>query len=78
MKITAVDTAILRIPTRKPISLDFPIHSLVVAHVRTDEGVTGIERNPISLLTSTTGLRILKFWRDRSPLLAGARRRCRL
>ena len=24
MKITAVDTAILRIPTRKPISLDFP------------------------------------------------------
>jgi len=42
MKITAVDTAILRIPTRKPISLDFPIHSLVVAHVRTDEGVTGL------------------------------------
>src|SRR6476646_9525978 len=42
MKITAVDTAILRIPTRKPISLDFPIHSLVVAHLRTDEGVTGL------------------------------------
>src|SRR5678815_1002422 len=42
MKITAVDVAILRIPTRKPISLDFPIHSLVVAHVRTDEGVTGL------------------------------------
>jgi L-alanine-DL-glutamate epimerase-like enolase superfamily enzyme len=42
MKITAVDTAILRIPTRKPIALDFPYHSLVVAHVRTDEGVTGL------------------------------------
>jgi L-alanine-DL-glutamate epimerase-like enolase superfamily enzyme len=42
MKITAVDTAILRIPTRKPIALDFPHHSLVVAHVRTDEGVTGL------------------------------------
>ena len=42
MKITGVDTAILRIPTRKPIALDFPHHSLVVAHVRTDEGVTGL------------------------------------
>ena len=42
MKITAVDTAILRIPTRKPIALDFPHHSLVVAHVRTDEGVAGL------------------------------------
>src|SRR5512145_3561766 len=42
MKISAVDTAVLRIPTRKPIALDFPHHSLVVAHVRTDEGVTGL------------------------------------
>jgi L-alanine-DL-glutamate epimerase-like enolase superfamily enzyme len=42
MKITAVDTTVLRIPTRKPIALDFPHHSLVVAHVRTDEGVTGL------------------------------------
>ena len=42
MKIVAVDTAVLRIPTRKPIALDFPFHSLVVAHVRTDEGVTGL------------------------------------
>src|SRR6266403_3683219 len=42
MKITAVDTAILRIPTRKPIALDFPHHSLVVAHVHTDEGVSGL------------------------------------
>ena len=42
MKITAIDTAVLRIPTRKPIALDFPHHSLVVAHIRTDEGVTGL------------------------------------
>src|SRR6267378_3702505 len=42
MKITAVDTAILRIPTRKPIALDFPHHSLVVAHIHTDEGVSGL------------------------------------
>ena len=27
---------------RKPIALDFPHHSLVVAHVRTDEGLTGL------------------------------------
>ena len=42
MKITAIDSAVLRIPNRKPIALDFPQHSLVVAHVRTDEGVTGL------------------------------------
>jgi L-alanine-DL-glutamate epimerase-like enolase superfamily enzyme len=41
MKITTIDTAILKVPTRKPIALDFPYHSLVVAHVHTDEGVTG-------------------------------------
>jgi divalent metal cation (Fe/Co/Zn/Cd) transporter len=39
MKITAIDSAVLRIPNRKPIALDFPHHSLVVAHVRTDEGL---------------------------------------
>ncbi|HEX7785156.1 MAG TPA: hypothetical protein VF653_02945, partial [Methylomirabilota bacterium] len=42
MKITAIDSAILRLPTRKPIALDFPHHSLVVAHVGTDEGLTGL------------------------------------
>ena len=42
MKITAIDSAVLRIPNRKPIALDFPHHSLVIAHVRTDEGVTGL------------------------------------
>jgi L-alanine-DL-glutamate epimerase-like enolase superfamily enzyme len=41
MKITVVETAVLRIPTRKPIALDFPHHSLVITHVRTDEGVVG-------------------------------------
>src|ERR1700737_414688 len=42
MKITAIDTAVLRIPTRKPIALDFPYHSLVAAHVHTDDGVSGL------------------------------------
>src|SRR4030095_6310540 len=42
MKITTVDSAVLKIPTRKPIALDFPNHSLVVAHIHTDEGITGL------------------------------------
>src|SRR4029453_13410843 len=42
MKIATIDSAILKIPTRKPIALDFPHHSLVVAHAHTDEGITGL------------------------------------
>ncbi|MFI5324978.1 MAG: mandelate racemase/muconate lactonizing enzyme family protein, partial [Candidatus Rokuibacteriota bacterium] len=42
MKISAIDSVVLRIPNRKPIALDFPHHSLVVAHIRTDEGLTGL------------------------------------
>ena len=34
MKITAIDTFTLRIPTVKPIALDFPEHRLVVAKTR--------------------------------------------
>src|SRR5947209_6749934 len=34
MKITAIDTFTLRIPTRKPIALDLPEHRLVVTRVR--------------------------------------------
>jgi L-alanine-DL-glutamate epimerase-like enolase superfamily enzyme len=42
VKITAVDSYVLRIPTSKPIALEFPQHSLVVAEIRTDEGITGL------------------------------------
>src|SRR5687768_11529021 len=42
MKITSVDAFTLRIPTRKPIALDFPEHRLVVALVHTDEGLDGL------------------------------------
>ncbi len=42
MKISAVDSFILRVPTRKPIALEFPEQKLVCAHVRTDEGLTGL------------------------------------
>jgi L-alanine-DL-glutamate epimerase-like enolase superfamily enzyme len=42
MKITRIDSAVLTIPTAKPIALDFPVHRLVVATVDTDEGLAGL------------------------------------
>src|SRR3989442_492754 len=42
MKITAIDTFTLRIPTQKPIALDLPEHRLVVTRVRTDAGLEGL------------------------------------
>jgi L-alanine-DL-glutamate epimerase-like enolase superfamily enzyme len=42
MKIVAVDSAVLAVPTPKPIALEFREHRLVVAHVHTDEGVSGL------------------------------------
>jgi L-alanine-DL-glutamate epimerase-like enolase superfamily enzyme len=42
MKITAIDTFTLRIPTVKPIALDFPEHRLVVARIHTDAGLDGL------------------------------------
>jgi L-alanine-DL-glutamate epimerase-like enolase superfamily enzyme len=42
MKVTAIDSFVLRIPTTKPIALDFPEHALVVAKIHTDEGLTGL------------------------------------
>lgn len=42
MKITAVTTAIRRIPTRHPIAIDFPEQVLVVAQIETDGGIEGL------------------------------------
>jgi L-alanine-DL-glutamate epimerase-like enolase superfamily enzyme len=42
MKVTAIDTAVLRLPTPRPIALEFPEHRLVVATIHTDEGLTGL------------------------------------
>ena len=42
MKITAVDSAVLAVPTPRPMSLEFREHRLVVAHVHTDEGLSGL------------------------------------
>jgi L-alanine-DL-glutamate epimerase-like enolase superfamily enzyme len=42
MKITAIDTSLLSVPTPKPIALEFPHHKLVVAEISTDEGIKGL------------------------------------
>ena len=42
MKITAIDTCILTVPTPKPMSLQYPQHKLVLAQISTDEGIQGL------------------------------------
>jgi L-alanine-DL-glutamate epimerase-like enolase superfamily enzyme len=42
MKVTAIESAVLTVPTSKPIALEFPVHRLVVATIRTDEGLAGL------------------------------------
>src|SRR6266581_5304352 len=42
MKITAIESMLLRVPTPKPISLEFPQQGLVVALIHTDQGLTGL------------------------------------
>ena len=42
MKVTAVDTCVLTVPTPKPMALQYPQHKLVVAQIATDEGIDGL------------------------------------
>ncbi|HEV8640822.1 MAG TPA: mandelate racemase/muconate lactonizing enzyme family protein [Methylomirabilota bacterium] len=42
MKITAIESFVLRVPTPHPIALEFAEHKLVVANIQTDEGLTGL------------------------------------
>ena len=42
MKITAIDSCVLTVPTPKPMSLEFPHHKLVVAEIATDQGIKGL------------------------------------
>src|SRR5262245_40891286 len=42
MKITAVDTCVLTVPTPKPMALQYPQHKLVVAKISTAQGVEGL------------------------------------
>ena len=42
MKVTAVDSCVLTVPTPKPMALQYPQHKLVVAEISTDQGVRGL------------------------------------
>jgi L-alanine-DL-glutamate epimerase-like enolase superfamily enzyme len=42
VKISAISSSVLTVPTRPPISLEFPHHKLVVAEIATDEGIRGL------------------------------------
>jgi L-alanine-DL-glutamate epimerase-like enolase superfamily enzyme len=42
MKITAIDTALLTVPTPRPMALQYPQHKLVVAEIATDQGLRGL------------------------------------
>jgi L-alanine-DL-glutamate epimerase-like enolase superfamily enzyme len=42
MKVTAVESCVLTVPTPKPMALQYPQHKLVVAQIRTDEGIQGL------------------------------------
>jgi len=39
MKIVAIDSFVLTVPTPKPMALQYPHHKLVVAEISTDEGI---------------------------------------
>src|SRR2546428_5954466 len=42
MKITAIESLLLRIPTPHPIALEFAEHKLVIANIQTDERLAGL------------------------------------
>src|SRR5256712_3615619 len=42
MKITAIESFLLRIPTPHPVALEFAEHKLVIANIQTDEGLAGL------------------------------------
>src|SRR5258705_7395317 len=70
MKAAPMDSAVSPIPNRKPTALAFPHHSLVIAHVRTDEGVTGLG---YTLAFGGGGVEAIQTYLDTrlAPLLMG-------
>src|SRR6266436_2142446 len=42
MKIAAIDSFVLTVPTPKPMALQYPQHKLVVVEISTDEGIAGL------------------------------------
>lgn len=71
MKITSIETAVLRIPTAPPIALDIPEQALVVATIRTDEGPEGLG---YSLAFGGFGAEAIQTYLDTrlAPALLGA------
>src|SRR5690349_7399222 len=70
MKITAIDTCVLTVPTSKQMALEFPHHRLVVAEISTDEGIKGLG---YSLVFAGAGAAsVLAYLDERlKPLLIG-------
>jgi L-alanine-DL-glutamate epimerase-like enolase superfamily enzyme len=70
MKITAVDTCVLTVPTSHSMAIEFPQHKLVVAQIRTDQGLEGLG---YSLVFGGGGAEAVLSYLDTrlKPLLAG-------
>jgi L-alanine-DL-glutamate epimerase-like enolase superfamily enzyme len=70
MRIVSIDSCVLTVPTSKQMALEFPHHRLVVAEIRTDEGLTGLG---YSLVFGGGGAQsVLAYLDERlKPLLVG-------
>jgi L-alanine-DL-glutamate epimerase-like enolase superfamily enzyme len=70
MKITAIETCVLTVPTSKQMALEFPHHKLVVAEISTDQGIKGLG---YSLVFSGGGAEAVLTYLDTrlKPLLLG-------
>jgi L-alanine-DL-glutamate epimerase-like enolase superfamily enzyme len=70
VKITGIDSVILRVPTPKPIALEFPVHRLVAATIRTDAGLEGLG---YSLVFGGGGAEAIQVYLETrlKPLLVG-------
>jgi len=70
MKITAIESRVLRVPTPHPICLEFAEHRLVTATIRTDDGPTGFG---YSLVFGGAGAEAIQVYLETrlKPLLLG-------
>ena len=70
MKITAIESRVLRVPTPHPICLEFAEHRLVTATIRTDDGPTGFG---YSLVFGGAGAEAVQVYLETrlKPLLIG-------
>jgi L-alanine-DL-glutamate epimerase-like enolase superfamily enzyme len=70
MKIRAIESFVLDVPTPKPIALEYPSHRLVVASIETDEGPSGLG---YSLVFGAAGAESIQVYLETrlKPLLIG-------